>query len=274
VPLKTFNPTSPGRRGATSRDFSDITKSRPEKSLTEPARKTGGRNAFGHATDQRKGGGHKQRYRQIDFRRDKDGVPARVAAIEYDPNRSAHIALLFYADGEKRYILAPRGLKVGTQVMSGPSAPPDPGNAMPLSAMPLGTIIHGIELTPGSGGQMCRSAGTEAQLVACEGEYATVLLPSGEMRLVLARCRATVGALGNEEHQNVIIGKAGRNRWLGKRPTVRGIAKNPVDHPMGGGAGRAKGHHPQSRTGVYAKGGKTRKRKNPTNLFIIRGRKR
>ncbi len=272
--LKAYKPTTPGRRGATSRDFSPITKSTPEKSLTEALHRTGGRNSKGHQTNRNKSGGAKRRYRRIDFKRDKDNIPATVRAVEYDPNRSAHIALLVYADGEKRYILAPQGLGVGQKLQSGPGSAPDVGNAMPLDAMPLGTIIHNIELQPGSGGKLCRSAGTQARLSAREGDYATIILPSGEMRMVLCRCRATIGSLGNEEHQNVKIGKAGRNRWRGKRPTVRGMAMNPVDHPMGGGEGRRKGHHPQSRTGVPAKGGKTRKKNHPGDEFIVRRRKK
>jgi len=274
VALKAYKPTSPGRRGATSRDFSDVTASKPEKALTKALRRTGGRDTYGHQTNRNRGGGHKRRYRLIDFRRDKDDVPAKVKSIEYDPNRSAHIALLCYADGEKRYILAPRGIEVGQTILSGEKVSPETGNAMPLGSMPLGTIIHNIELQPGRGGKLCRSAGTEARLSNREGRYATVVLPSGEIRLVLSACRATIGSLGNEEHQNVVIGKAGRNRWRGWRPSTRGMAKNPVDHPMGGGEGRRKGHHPQSRTGVPAKGGKTRKKKNPANKFIIRRRKK
>ena len=272
--LKAYKPTSAGRRGSTNRDFSDITSSKPEKSLTEPLRRKGGRDSHGHMTDRNKGGGHKRRYRRIDFHRSKDGIPATVRSIEYDPNRSAHIALVCYADGEKRYILAPKGLRAGQKIVSGESAPPEVGNAMPLASMPLGTIIHNIELQPGRGGRLCRSAGAEARLSNREGDYATIILPSSEIRTVLSKCRATIGGLGNEEHQNVVIGKAGRNRWLGKRPLSRGMAKNPVDHPMGGGEGRRKGHHPQSPTGVPAKGGKTRKKKNPMDKFIVRRRKK
>ena len=256
-------------------DFSELTKKRPERRLTEALRKTGGRDNHGHATNINKGGGHRRRYRRIDFKRNKDGVPARVAAIEYDPNRTARIALLSYHDGEKRYILAPDGLKVGATLMSGSGAEPEVGNCLPLAAMPLGTIIHNLELKPGRGGQIARSAGISARLLAKEGVRAHVEMPSGEVRTVSVECRATVGQVGNSDHQNVVIGKAGRNRWKGRRPHVRGTAKNPVDHPMGGGAARRHGGRPPcSRTGLLSKGGRTRKPKKYSNADIIRKRKR
>jgi len=256
-------------------DFSELAKKRPERRLTEALRKTGGRDNQGHQTNINKGGGHRQRYRRIDFKRNKDGVPARVAAIEYDPNRSARIALLAYRDGEKRYILAPDGLKVGATLLSGSGAEPEVGNCLPLVAMPLGTIIHNVEFKPGRGGQIARSAGISARLLAKEGKQAHVEMPSGEVRTVSVLCRATVGQVGNPDHQNVVIGKAGRSRWQGRRPHVRGTAKNPVDHPMGGGAARRHGGRPPcSRTGLLSKGGRTRKPKKYSNADIIRRRKR
>jgi large subunit ribosomal protein L2 len=274
VGIKTYRPTSNARRGMMASDFSELTKKKPERRLTEPLRKTGGRNNSGHATNINRGGGHKRRYRKIDFRRNKEGVPATVAAIEYDPNRSARVALLHYVDGEKRYILAPDGLKVGVKLMSGAGAEPEVGNCLPLKAMPLGTIIHNLEIKPGRGGQVARSAGISARLLAKEGARAHVEMPSGEVRTVSVECRATVGQVGNADHQNIVIGKAGRNRWKGRRPHVRGTAKNPVDHPMGGGSSRRHGGRPPcSRTGVLSKGGKTRKPKKYSNADIIRKRK-
>jgi len=271
--IKKYNPTSPGRRNMTGLDFSEITKSKPEKSLTKALHKTGGRNNLGRITCRHKGGGHKRLYRQIDFKRDKFGVPAKVASIEYDPNRSARIALLHYADGEKRYILAPAELEVGATVVSAAHADISVGNSLPLSNMPLGTLVHNIELKPGKGGQLVRSAGGSAQLMAKEGGYALLRLPSRELRKVLDRCRATIGVLGNHEHEQVNIGKAGRSRWLGVRPTVRGVVMNPVDHPHGGGEGRTSGgRHPVSKWGMPTKGHKTRKNKR-TDQYIVKRRK-
>jgi large subunit ribosomal protein L2 len=272
--IKTYRPTSPGRRGGSVLDYSEITKTTPEKSLLRPVRKTGGRNNHGHLTRRHRGGGNKRMYRIIDFKRDKDGIPARVASIEYDPNRSANIALLHYADGEKRYIVAPLGLGVGTTITSGPGSEPLVGNTLPLSDIPVGLEIHNIEMAPGRGGQLVRSAGSKAQLTAREGDYAIISLASGELRKVHVRCRATIGRIGNTDHQNVSLGKAGRKRHMGHRPQVRGTAQNPVDHPMGGGEGRtAGGRHPCSPSGVLAKGGKTRRKNNPTSKFILRRRK-
>jgi large subunit ribosomal protein L2 len=273
--IRRYKPTSAGRRGATVSDFADLTKgARPEKSLLRPKKKTGGRNNQGKITSRHRGGGHKQRYRLIDFRRNKDGVPARVNSIEYDPNRSARIALLHYVDGEKRYILAPNGLNRGDELLSGPDAPPAVGNALPLKNIPLGMAIHNIELQPGRGGVLCRSAGTSATLAAREADWAQINLPSGEIRRVPAACRATVGAIGNSEHDAIVVGKAGRNRWKGIRPHVRGTAMNPTDHPHGGGEGRTKGgRHPVSPTGKSAKGGSTRKRRKPSNASIVRRRR-
>jgi large subunit ribosomal protein L2 len=273
MPVKKFKPTSPGRRFQTGHDFAELSKDRPEKSLTVGLRSTGGRNNQGRLTSRFMGGGHKRLYRLIDFRRDKMDIPARVAAIEYDPNRTARIALLHYADGEKRYILAPNGLAVGARVVSGPSADILPGNALPLKGIPLGTTIHNIELKRGRGGQLVRSAGTAAQLMAKEGGYAQVRLPSGEVREVHIDCYATIGQVGNLEHENVTIGKAGRNRWMGFKPHVRGVAMNPVDHPMGGGEGKTSGgRHPTSPWGWKTKGMKTRNNKR-TDGFIVRRRK-
>ncbi len=272
--IKQYRPTSPGRRRGSVLDYAEITRTEPEKSLLLPVRRTGGRNNHGHLTRRHRGGGNKRRYRILDFKRDKDGVPARVASIEYDPNRSANIALLSYADGEKRYIVAPLGISVGQSVSSGPGSEPLVGNTLSLSEVPVGLEIHNIELSPGRGGQLCRSAGSSAQLTAREGEYAIVLLSSGELRKVHVRCRATIGRIGNTDHQNVSLGKAGRKRHMGHRPSVRGTAQNPVDHPMGGGEGRtAGGRHPCSPSGVLAKGGKTRRPNHPTNKFILRRRK-
>jgi len=252
--------------------FEEITRTTPERSLIRPLKKSGGRNNAGRITSRRRGGGHKRRYRVIDFKRNKDGVPAKVASIEYDPNRSARVALLHYVDGEKRYILAPVGLNVGDSVMSGPGADIRPGNAMALRDMPLGMTIHNVELHPGHGGQLGRSAGTEVQLMAREGDYAQLRLASGEMRLVQTTCRATIGQVGNTDHENISIGKAGRSRWLGRRPKVRGVAMNPVDHPHGGGEGKTSGgRHPVTPWGVPTKGYKTRRNKR-TDKYIVRRR--
>ncbi len=273
--IKTYKPTSPGRRDGSVLDYKELTTTKPEKSLLRPLKKTGGRNNRGRITSRRRGGGNKRRYRVIDFKRDKVGIPARVATIEYDPNRSCFISLLHYVDGEKRYILSPLGLEVGTMIQSGPDAEPTVGNAMKLKDIPIGLQIHNIELKIGRGGQICRTAGGAAQLMAREGQYAVVLMPSGELRRIHIECMATIGRVGNTDHQNVKLGKAGRNRHRGRRPKVRGTAMNPVDHPMGGGEGRtAGGRHPCSPTGVLAKGGRTRSRSNPTDKFIIRRRKK
>jgi len=272
--LKKFNPTSPGTRFKTSLTFDEVTRRKPQKSLTEPIKKTGGRDNRGRITVRFIGGGHKQRYRMVDFRRNKAGVPAKVAAIEYDPNRSARLALLHYADGEKRYILAPDGLAVGASILSGEGADILPGNALPLKAIPAGTMIHNIELRQGKGGQMVRSAGAAAQLVAKEGDYAQVKLPSGEIRRVSVDCQATIGQVGNLEHKNVSFGKAGRQRWLGRRPHNRGVSMNPVDHPHGGGEGKTSGgRHPVTPWGKPTKGAKTRNNKR-TQQFIVKGRKK
>ena len=270
--VKKFKPTSAGRRFASISDFAEITKDYPEKSLTGPISKTGGRNVYGRITTRHIGGGHKRRYRLIDFKRNKDGIPAKVAAIEYDPNRSARIALLFYADGEKRYILAPQQLKVGDEVVSGENVDIKPGNALPLGKMPLGSILHAIELQPNKGAQLARSAGASAQLVAKEGNYAQLRLPSGEVRMVHQNCRATIGNVGNPEHEILSVGKAGKSRWLGKRPTVRGTVMNPVDHPHGGGEGKSKGHLPVTPWGKPALGYRTRRNK-ASDKFIVRRRK-
>lgn len=271
---KQFKPTSPGQRFAKLSDFGEVTRSRPEKSLTAKLTKNGGRNNNGRITVRHHGGGHKRRYRVIDFKRDKMGVPAKVASIEYDPNRSAYIALLHYVDGEKRYIIAPQKIAVGDEVVSSKNADIKPGNALKLKYIPVGTIIHNAEIKPGKGAQMIRSAGAWGQLVAKEGKYASVKLPSGEVRKVLQECRATVGAVSNREHENRTLGKAGRKRWLGVRPTVRGVAMNPVDHPHGGGEGRTSGgRHPVTPWGTPTKGYKTRKNKRTTAL-IVKNRKR
>lgn len=267
--VKKIKPTTPSQRHRVAPDFSDITTDKPERSLITTIKKTGGRNSEGHRTARYIGGGHKRRYRIIDFKRNKHDVAAEVMTIEYDPNRSARIALVKYADDEKRYIIAPQGLKVGQQILSGESVAPEVGNALPLGKMPLGTIVHNIELTPGKGAQMVRSAGTYAQLLAKDGKFVTLKMPSGEMRLVLAGCLATVGSVSNPDHMNVTLGKAGRNRWLGRRPRVRGVAMNPVDHPMGGGEGRSSGGHPRSRKGLLAKGKKTRDKNKYSNRLII-----
>ncbi len=272
MPVKVYKPTSPGRRNMSVSDFAEITRGKPERSLTQGlVKKTGGRNSNGRITSYHRGGGHRRRFRQIDFRRNKIDVPAKVAAIEYDPNRSANIALLHYADGEKRYILSPGGLKVGDTVVSSTSAEIHPGNAMPLSYIPLGTQVHAVEMKPGKGAQLVRSAGTSAQLMAREGNMATLRLPSGEMRMVHVDCMATVGEVGNSEHENQRIGKAGRSRWLGKRSTVRGVAMNPVDHPMGGGEGRSSGgRHPCTPWGKPTKGAKTRSNKSSDKYIVKR----
>ncbi len=270
--IKKVKPTSPGRRFQTYDAFDDITRTKPEKSLLTPLRKSGGRNCHGRVTAWQRGGGHKRHYRLVDFKRDKVGVPARVAAIEYDPNRSARVALLHYADGEKRYILAPLNLKVDDVVEAGPGADIKPGNSLPLRNMPLGTQVHNIELKMGKGGQIVRSAGGFAQLMAKEGNYALIKLPSGEVRKVLLDCRATVGQVGNLQHEKVSYGKAGRKRWLGKRPHTRGVAMNPIDHPMGGGEGKSSGgRHPVSPWGMPTKGFKTRKKK-PSDRLIVKRR--
>jgi large subunit ribosomal protein L2 len=273
--IRKYKPTSPGRRGATVSDFADLTEgAKPLKSLLRPLHKKAGRNHQGKITVRHRGGGHKRRYRVIDFRRAKDGVPARVASIEYDPNRSARIALLHYVDGEKRYILCPDSLRVGMQVVSGPEAPPAVGNCLPLKNIPPGMTIHNVEMRPGRGGVLCRSAGTSATLVAAEADWAQITLPSGEIRRVPSVCRATIGKIGNAEHMAVRLGKAGRKRWLGRRPHVRGTAMNPIDHPHGGGEGRTKGgRHPVSPTGKPAKGGPTRKKGKASNRAIVRRRR-
>jgi large subunit ribosomal protein L2 len=273
MPIKQYKPTSPGRRFGTVSDFAEITKTEPEKSLLRPKKRTGGRNNRGRLTMRHQGGGHKQRYRIIDFKRDKIGVPGKVAAIEYDPNRSARIALIHYADGEKRYMLAPLNLQVGTMIVSAPDADIKPGNSLPLRNIPVGTTIHAIELQPGKGAQMVRSAGTGAQLMAKEGKYAQVRLPSGETRSVLMECRATIGTVGNQEHENISLGKAGRSRWLGIRPANRGVVMNPRDHPHGGGEGKSPigRKTPMSPWGKPALGAKTRRNK-ATDKYIIRKR--
>ncbi len=273
--LRSFKPTSPGVRQMTVSSFEEITTDKPEKSLLVPLKSKAGRNSYGRITVRHHGGGHKRKYRIIDFKRNKDNIPARVATIEYDPNRSSRIALLHYVDGEKRYIIAPAGLQVGDVVYSGPESDIKVGNALPLANIPLGTVIHNIELKPGRGGQICRSAGVSAQLMAKEGKYALLRLPSGEVRKVLLTCRATIGVVGNYEHANINIGKAGRSRWMGIRPTVRGSVMNPNDHPHGGGEGRAPvgRKSPVSPWGKVAHGGKTRKKKNLSNKFIVTSRK-
>ena len=272
--VKKLRPVTPGQRYRTAPMFDQITTDKPEKSLLKPRKRTGGRNNDGKMTMRYIGGGHKKKLRIIDFKRAKHGVPAVVKSIEYDPNRSARIALLFYKDGSKTYILAPDGLKVDQVIISGNEVAPDLGNALPLSKIPLGTIIHNIEMQPGMGGSLARSAGSYAQLLAREAKYSTIKLPSGEMRMVLNTCFATIGSVGNSEHMNASLGKAGRNRWLGRRPRTRGVAMNPVDHPMGGGEGRASGGHPRSRKGLPAKGYKTRAPKKASSKYIIERRKK
>ena len=276
MPTKKFRPTSPGRRFMEISDFADVTQgNEPEKSLTKGITKTGGRNNNGRITTRHRGGGHKRRYRTIDFKRRKDSVPAKVHSIEYDPNRTARIALLHYADGEKRYILAPQKLEVGQFVVSGVDADIKPGNALPFTHIPVGTVVHAVELQPGKGAQMARSAGTSIQFVGKDGDFATLRLPSGEMRRVRLECRATIGAVGNAEHQNIKGGKAGRTRWLGRRPKVRGVVMNPVDHPHGGGEGKTSGgRNPVTPWGVPTRGYRTRNTKKSSSKLIVRGRKR
>ena len=272
--LKKYSPTTPGRRFMTGADFSELTTTSPEKSLLRPLRKTGGRNSKGRVTIRHRGGGHKRRYRLIDFKRDKFGIPAKVMSIEYDPNRTARITLLQYADGEKRYILAPLGIKVGDTLTSGPDAEIKPGNALPLTNIPLGIPIHNLELIPGKGAQMVRSAGGSAIMMAREGAFARIKLPSGEIRLVRVKCMATIGQLGNLEHEGITLGKAGRKRWLGRRPKVRGVAMNPIDHPHGGGEGKSSGgRHPSTPWGKPTKGYKTRKKNKASGKYIVVGRK-
>jgi large subunit ribosomal protein L2 len=273
MPVKKHKPVTPGTRFRIGNTFSEITTDKPEKSLLEPLKKSGGRNHSGKMTMRHKGGGHKRRYRVIDFKRDKEGMSATVKSIEYDPNRTAFIALLEYEDGEKRYIIAPDGLQVGATVQSGKGVPPETGNTLYLSEIPLGSVIHAIELRPGTGASMARSAGTYGQLMGREGRYASVKLPSGEVRRVLLTCKATIGSTSNPDHGLQIRGKAGRKRWEGRRPRTRGVAMNPVDHPMGGGEGKASGGHPRSRTGVMAKGQKTRRRNKYSDRLIISKRK-
>jgi len=268
---KRKQPTTPGQRFRNQATFEEVTKTQPEPSLVEPLKRSGGRNNNGRITSRRRGGGHKRRYRIIDFKRDKFDVPGKVTSIEYDPNRSARIALIHYADGEKRYILAPQGLRVNDEVLSAENPPLRPGNALPLKYIPQGAMVHNVELKPGKGGQIVRSAGTSAQIMAKEGRYVTLKLPSGEMRLILEDCRATMGEVGNKDHENVTLGKAGRSRWLGKRPKVRGVAMNPIDHPMGGGEGRTSGGgHPRSPWGWQTKGKKTRKAKESDRYIVKR----
>lgn len=272
--IKKLKPNTPAQRQRSVSAFETITKSTPEKSLLSPIKKKGGRNNNGRITVRHQGGGHKRRYRIIDFKRNKFGIPARVASIEYDPNRTARIALLVYADGEKRYIIAPNEVSVGMTLHNGPDAAPEAGNCLPLAKIPVGSFVHAIEMRPGKGAQLARSAGTFAQLTAREGKYANLKLPSGETRMVPVVCLATIGTTSNPDHMNIELGKAGRSRWLGIRPKTRGVAMNPVDHPMGGGEGKASGGHPRSPSGVPAKGFKTRKKKNTSDKYIVRSRKR
>ena len=271
--IKTYKPITPGMRAWQSLDYSDLSKVKPEKSLTRGRKHRAGRDANGRVSMRHQGGGHKQLYRIIDFKRDKHGIPGTVATIEYDPNRSSNIALIKYVDGEKRYIIAPKGLAVKAKVISGPDAPIEPGNALPLENIPLGFQVHNIELTLGKGGQMVRSAGGSAIIAAKEGDYVTIKLPSGEARMVFKKCYATIGIVGNEDHMNVVIGKAGRKRWMGIRPTVRGMSMNPVDHPHGGGEGKSKGKHPVTPWGQPTKGYKTRKKNKPSSRFIVSRKK-
>lgn len=272
--LKKYKPTTPGQRFKVISAFDEITTDRPEKSLLAPHKSTGGRNSSGEMTVRYRGGGHKRQYRIIDFKRDKDGVPGVVKSIEYDPNRTARIALIYYKDGEKRYIIAPAGLKVGQEVISGKGVQPNVGNALYLSEVPFGTIVHNIELRPGQGAKMARSAGSYAQLMSRDGKYAILRMPSGETRMILQACKATIGSVSNADHNLEKSGKAGRSRWLGRRPHNRGVVMNPVDHPMGGGEGRASGGHPRSRKGLPAKGYKTRRPKAASNKYIIDRRKK
>jgi len=275
--IRKLRPTTPATRFYSISTFEEVTKTVPEKSLVQPNKKSGGRNNLGRVTSRHRGGGHKRMYRIVDFKRERHGVEAKVSAIEYDPNRSARIALLQYVDGEKRYILAPDGLKVGQKVTSGKGGEVQVGNALPLAEIPVGTFVHNVEMKPGKGGQLGRSAGNSLQLMAKEGDFATLKMPSGEVRKLPVICYATVGVVGNVDHENISLGKAGRSRWLGIRPQTRGMAMNPVDHPMGGGEGRSKsgggGQHPESPWGKYAKGLKTRKRKNQSNRYIVKRRK-
>ena len=274
MPVKKYNPITPGTRFRVGNAYTEITTSKPEKSLLAPIKKTGGRNSDGRMTVRQRGGGHKRRYRIVDFKRNKDGIKAIVKTIEYDPNRTAFIALVQYEDGEKRYIIAPDGLKVGDEILSGETATPSVGNALFLSKIPLGATIHAIELEPGKGAALARSAGTYATLMGREGKYAIVKLPSGEVRRILLTCKAVIGSTSNPDHGLEVLGKAGRKRWLGKRPHVRGVAMNPVDHPMGGGEGRQSGGHPRSRTGLMAKGKKTRNPKKKSSRLIVTRRKK
>ncbi len=272
--VRKIKPTTPGQRGKIAGSFDDITTQSPEKSLLAPKKRKGGRNNTGKMTVRNVGGGHKKKYRIIDFARDKEGIPAKVKTIEYDPNRSARIALLVYADGEKRYIIAPNGIEVGQEINAGKEAAPEIGNCLYLSDIPLGTVIHNIEMRPGEGGVIARSAGTYAQLTSRDGRYAIIKMPSGETRMILTACKATIGVVSNSDHALEKSGKAGRSRWLGRRPRVRGVAMNPVDHPMGGGEGRSSGGHPRSRKGLLAKGYKTRAKKKASNKYIIERRKK
>lgn len=272
--VKKYKPVSPGSRYRVSVNYEGMTTNKPEKSLIAKKKSTGGRNSQGRMTLRYRGGGHKKRYRIIDFKRNKDGIPATVKSIEYDPNRSAHIALLAYADGEKRYIIAPRKLEVGDKVMSGKNAKPEVGNTLYLKDIPFGSVIHAIELKPGAGAAIARGAGTSAQLMGKEGKYAVIKLPSTEVRKILLTCKATIGTTSNQDHAQTVLGKAGRNRWKGRRPRTRGVAMNPVDHPMGGGEGRASGGHPRSRNGLMAKGKKTRKKRKKSNRLIVSKRKK
>ena len=271
--LKKYNPVTPGTRFRVSVDYSELTTNKPEKSLLRPIKKSAGRNSSGRITVRQRGGGHKRRYRIIDFKREKHGMPAEVVSIEYDPNRTAFISLVKYEDGEKRYIVAPEGIKVGDKIVSGPGSAPELGNTLPISEIPLGTVIHNIELHPGKGGIISRSAGTYAQLANKDGKYAIIKMPSGETRMILLTCMATIGSVSNSDHSLTVYAKAGRKRWLGKRPRTRAVVMNPVDHPMGGGEGRQSGGHPRSRTGLYAKGKKTRD-KNKSSSRLIIGKKK
>ncbi len=272
--IKKLKPITPGQRYKIASSFEEITKSKPEKGLLQKKHRSGGRNNSGKMTVRYRGGGHKKRYRIIDFKRDKDGIPAKVHSIEYDPNRSTRIALLHYVDGDKRYILAPNSLKIGQELLSGRDISPDVGNSLYLSEIPFGTLVHNIELMPGQGGKLARSAGSYAQLMSKEGRYVTLKMPSGETRMILANCKATIGTVSNMDHSLEISGKAGRSRWLGRRPRTRGVVMNPVDHPMGGGEGRASGGHPRSRKGLPAKGYKTRSKKKLSNKYIVERRKK
>jgi large subunit ribosomal protein L2 len=274
MPVKKYNPVTPGLRTRVGNSFQEVTTDKPEKSLLAKLTKSGGRNSQGRMTVRHRGGGHKRRYRIIDFKRNKDGILATVKSIEYDPNRTAFIALLVYADGEKRYIIAPHGLKVGDQVLSGSGIAPDLGNCLPLGDMPIGTIVSAIETQPSKGAVLVRSAGAAAQILGRDGKYVLLKMPSGETRMILSVCRATIGTVSNPDHGLEVLGKAGRKRWLGRRPRVRGVAMNPVDHPMGGGEGRSSGGHPRSRTNIMAKGQKTRKTKKYSNRFIVSKRKK